>query len=101
MHLVLNAMNKHTGVHLSLLPTSMHDPAKGIVLTSDFEARALSMPLGTGPHSLIHATIKKFGHNMVVTANDLAQELIDAARIVEDILDKRRRAGPRRLWTTG
>jgi hypothetical protein len=86
-HLVLNIMNMHTGAHLSLLPTSMHDHAKGIVLTSDFEARALSMPAGTGPHSLIHATIKKFGHNMVVMANDLAQELIDAARIVEDILD--------------
>jgi hypothetical protein len=86
-HLVLNAMNMHTSVHLSLLPTPMYDPAKGIVLTSDFEARALSMPAGTGPHSLIHAIIKKFGHNMVVTANDLAQELIDAARIIEDILD--------------
>jgi hypothetical protein len=45
-HLVLNAINMHTSVHLSLLPTSMHDPDKGIVLTSDFEARALSMPAG-------------------------------------------------------
>jgi hypothetical protein len=30
-----------------------------------------------GPFSLIHAMIKKFGHNMSLTANDHAAELID------------------------
>jgi hypothetical protein len=45
------------------------------------------MPSGTGPHSLIHATIKKFGQNMAVTANDSAQEIIEAARTVQNIHD--------------
>jgi hypothetical protein len=70
-----------------LLPTAIHDPANGIVLTSDFEACAWSMPAGTVPHSLIHATIKKFGHNMADTANDSAKDLNEAARVVQDILD--------------
>jgi hypothetical protein len=48
-HLVLNAMNIYTEVHIGLLPTSIHDPAKGITLTSDFKARAESMPAGTAP----------------------------------------------------
>ncbi len=48
-HLVFNAMGIHTGIHTGLLPTSMHNPSTGIKLTSDFEARAISMPTGTGP----------------------------------------------------
>ncbi len=76
----------HTGCHIGLLPTAIHDPANGILLTSDFED-GLSMPAGSGPHSLIHATIKKFGHNMAVTVNDSAKDLNEAARVVQDILD--------------
>jgi hypothetical protein len=72
----------HTGRHIGLLPTAIHDPANGILLTSDFEALGLSMPAGSGPHSLIHATIKKFGHNMAVTANDSAKDLIEATHMV-------------------
>jgi hypothetical protein len=79
-------MGIYTGVYIGLLPTSILDPSKGITLMSDFEARAISMPAGTGPFSLIHATIKKFGHNMSLTANDHAAELINVERIVEDIL---------------
>jgi hypothetical protein len=80
-HLVLNALGMPTGRHIGLLPTAIHEPANGILLTSDFEGD-LSMPAGTGPHSLIHATIKKFGHNMAVTANISAKDLIEAARVV-------------------
>ncbi len=79
---VLNALGMHTERHIGLLPTAIRDPANGILLTSDFEARGLSMPAGSGPHSLIHATIKKFGYNMAVTANDSAKDLIEAARVI-------------------
>jgi hypothetical protein len=72
-HLVINAIGMRTGIHIGLLPTAMHNPSEGIVLTLDFAARALSMPAGTGPHSLIHATIKKFA------ANDSVHEIIEAA----------------------
>ncbi len=85
-HLVLNALGMHMGRHIGLLPTAIHDPANGILLTSDFD-RCMSMPAGSGPHSLKHATIKKFGHNMAVTANDSAKDLDEAARVVQDILD--------------
>jgi hypothetical protein len=81
-------MQIYTGVHIGLLPTSIHDPAKGITLTSDFKARAESMPAGTAPHSLIHASLKKFGHNMPITAHDFAEEMIDAGRLIDDILIK-------------
>ncbi len=64
----------------------MHDLANSIFLTSDFAAHALSMPAGTGLHSLIHATIKKFGHNTAVMANDSAKDLIEADRTVQDTL---------------
>jgi hypothetical protein len=85
-HLVFNAMNIYTGVHIGLFPTSIHDPSKGITLTSDFKARAESMPAGTAPFSLIHASLKKFGHNMALTAHDFAEDMIDAGRLVDDIL---------------
>jgi hypothetical protein len=85
--MVLNALGMRTGIHIGLMHTAMYDPSEGILITSDFAARALSMPAGTGPHSLIHATIKKFGHYMPITANDSAQEIIEAARIVQNIHD--------------
>jgi hypothetical protein len=81
-------MGIYTGVHIRLQPTSIHDPSQGITLTSDFKARAVSMPAGTGPFSLIHASIKKFGHNMALTAHDFAEDMIDAGRLVDDILTK-------------
>jgi hypothetical protein len=87
-HLVFNAMNIYTGVHIGLLPTSIHDPYKGITLTSDFKARAESMPAGTAPYSLIHASLKKFGHNMAMTSHEFAEDMIDAGRLVDDILGK-------------
>jgi len=87
-HLVFNAMNIYTGVHIGLLPTSIHDPAKGITLTSDFKARANSMPAGTAPHALIHASLKKFEHNMPITAHDFAEDMIDAGRLIDGILTK-------------
>jgi hypothetical protein len=46
------------------------------------------MPAGTAPYSLIHASLKKFGHNMSLTAHDYAEEMIDAGRLVDDILGK-------------
>jgi hypothetical protein len=62
--------------------------AGSISLDSAFKK---SMTSRHRPHSLIHATIKKIGHNMAVTANDSAQEIIEAARIVQNILDGAKR----------
>jgi hypothetical protein len=46
------------------------------------------MPAGTAPHALIHASLKKFGHNMPITAHDFAEDMIDAGRLIDDIFTK-------------
>jgi hypothetical protein len=48
------------------MPTTVHDPAKVITLTSYFTARGTGMPAGSG--TLDQATVRKFGQNLVLTA---------------------------------
>ncbi len=82
-HLIFNALEMYTG----LLPTAMHNPADGITLTSDFAASVEGMPVGRGAQSLMFPTLKKFGHNPILTVNSSQDDIVMAALAVRKIID--------------
>jgi hypothetical protein len=74
------------------MPTTVHDPAK--VINSDFTARATGMPAGTALYALVHATVRKFGHNLPLPLQPQINEaaaVTRAASLAESVKKKKER----------
>ncbi len=91
-HIGLNSLGMITGKPVAISPVAALMGQAATNLASDFVARADSLPAGTAPYAVVHATLKEFSTNKAFTVAPYAKEMAEAAKLIQDLLDEAKEA---------
>jgi hypothetical protein len=91
-HIGLNSLGMVTGKPVAISPVAALMGQAATNLASDFVARADSLPAGTAPYAVVHATLKEFSTNKAFTVAPYAKEMAEAAQLIQDLLDEAKTA---------
>ncbi len=91
-HIGLNSLGMVTGRPVAISPVAALMGQAATNLASDFVARADSLPAGTAPYAVIHATLKEFATNKAFTVAPHAKEMAEAAGLIQSLIDEAKTA---------
>jgi hypothetical protein len=91
-HVGLNALGMLAGRRVAISPVAALLGKAATNLATDFIARADSLPAGTAPHAIVHATLKEFSTNKAFTVAPHAEEMHVAAKAIEDLIQEFKKA---------
>ncbi len=85
-HVGLNALGMITGRKVAISPVAALIGKAATNLASDFIARADSLPAGTAPYAVVHATLKEFATNKAFTVAPYNDEMAEAAKSIDTLI---------------
>jgi hypothetical protein len=85
-HIGLNALGMFTGKRVAISPVAALIGKAATNLATDFVARVDSLPAGTAPYAVVHATLKEFSTNKAFTVAPYAEEMFAAAEAIEELI---------------
>jgi hypothetical protein len=88
----LNSLGMITGKPIAISPVAALLGKAATNLASDFVARADSLPAGTAPHAVVHATLKEFSTNKAFTVAPYADDMAEAAKAIHELLEEAKAA---------
>lgn len=91
-HVGLNSLGMITGKPVAISPVAALLGKAATNLASDFVARADSLPAGTAPYAIVHATLKEFSTNKAFTVAPYAEEMAAAAMVIHKLLEDAKEA---------